>query len=265
MKYNRKTLFAELRKKLFHSLSSKQVDGIEILITEGEKREVELDTLAYILATVYHETAYTMQPIKEIGSDKYLKSKKYWPYVGRGYVQLTWKKNYQKVSSKYNIDAVTDPDLVMEQPYATEILFDGMNEGWFSGKSVGDYIDNVDESDTEDTREYVNARKIINGSDKAKEIAVLAMEWRRALNAAWITNSNPIHKSTTVVAGGVAAAAGADVLAGPVTDLATTVNDQKSAFDSGSILMAIIGLIIVGASAYVVWARWDAAGRPKFW
>lgn len=268
MKFNKERLFAELKKKLFTDKfagpkGSKQIAGIDNLIDEAEKRDTPIDDLAYILATVYWETDRTMQPIKEAGSEAYLKSKKYYPYYGRGYVQLTWDYNYKKVGDKYGIDAINNPDIVMQEPYATDILFDGMNEGWFSGKKLHDYIDDVNEGDVVDEQEYENARMVVNGSDKKKTIADFGIEWRRCLNAAWVTNTNPLPKSTTVPAGAVGGVAGASLLVDPIKALADALNGQKDAFTSGNLLVLLAGVLIVGAAAYVVWARWDAAGRPK--
>ncbi len=72
----------------------------------------------------------------------------------------------------------------MEMPHAVAIMFDGMKEGWFTGKSLDDYIDDIDESDAEDLREYIAARRIINGTDKAATIGRLALLFEKAIKAA---------------------------------------------------------------------------------
>lgn len=105
------------------------------LIDEAGKAGLLRNQLAYVLATAYHETAHTMKPIKEQGSDKYLKSKKYHPYVGRGYAQVTWKENYEKVAKLLNIDCVNKPDLLLKPEYAIPAIITGMKDGWFTGKS----------------------------------------------------------------------------------------------------------------------------------
>lgn len=114
--------------------------------------------LAYILATAWHETAHTMQPVTEYGGEKYLRSKKYWPYVGRGYVQLTWRANYEK----YGI--ADNPEKALEPEFAAAVMVDGMNKGAFTGRKLLDYF-----SDKKD--DPVGARKIINGVDQAERIA----------------------------------------------------------------------------------------------
>jgi putative chitinase len=159
-----------------------QVSGLEFILDGWEKLGWEdLRWLAYILATVTWETAYTFQPIKEYGSVTYLRGKKYWPYFGRGYVQLTWEENYRKMMGLYNqvngtnLDFVKNPDLVQQHSIALFILFEGMTKGAskkgdFTGKGLEDYFN-------AETTDWVNARRIINGTDRAKEIAKIAQTY----------------------------------------------------------------------------------------
>lgn len=177
----------------FGSLKQGQVDGFNSILDYAQKQGTALDKLAYILATVWHETAYTMQPIKEMGGEKYLRSKKYWPFFGRGYVQLTWEINYQKASDVFGVDFVKNPDLVMDPIYALPILFTGMEEGWFTGKDLDDYLDGVDEDDKEDLREYSNARRIINGTDKQVKIGKEALAFEKALRDAAYNPNTPVE------------------------------------------------------------------------
>ena len=166
---NFQIFFDDVRNSLFGGkLSQGQVEGMENIINYST---VSLDQLAYVLATVKWETAHTMQPIKEYGSTAYLKSKPYWPYYGRGLVQLTWKDNY----AKYGLEKT--PDKALEWDSSLFVLFDGMTKGLFTGKKLDDYIN-------DNKRDYINARRIINGTDRAKEIAQIADAYRTALIAA---------------------------------------------------------------------------------
>ena len=62
---------------------------------------------AYVLATAWHETAHTFQPVREIGQGR---GRPYGkpghlgqiPY-GRGYVQLTWEANYATRSEERRV------------------------------------------------------------------------------------------------------------------------------------------------------------------
>lgn len=167
---DRKTFFSGIRQQPFAgALTTDQVNGTSAILDEWERRELtDLRHLAYILATTKHETAHTMQPITELGSQRYLKSKPYYPWIGRGFVQLTWQKNYVKfqapVLKLFEVDIVADPDGALELEPAAFILFEGMLSGAFTGKKLSDYFN--------DTKtDWLNARRIINGTDKAADIA----------------------------------------------------------------------------------------------
>lgn len=190
-----KKKFYEVVRGRYGPLNQSQVEGFELILDEAIRRKTRWDSLAYILATVWHETAFTMQPIKEYGSEKYLRNKKYWPYFGRGYVQLTWEENYLKASKVFGVDFVKNPDLVMQPKYALPILFVGMEEGWFTGKDFDDYLDGVDENDKEDLREFANARRIINGTDKQVEIGQHALVFEQALREGAYGSTTPLEST----------------------------------------------------------------------
>lgn len=124
--------------------------------------------ICYIMATIQHETAHTYKPIAEYGG----KHKWYAPYYGRGYVQLTHKTNYEKYSKLLGRDFVAHPDQVMEPAVSLFIIVHGMKNGTFTGKKLSDYISgsHVD---------FVNARRIINGTDRANLIAGYAQNWQK--------------------------------------------------------------------------------------
>lgn len=131
------------------------------------------DQAAYVLATAWHETAHTMEPVREAYwlSETWRKSNlRYYPYYGRGFVQITWQANYKKASRKLGKDFVSDPDAVMEPRASAEILVTGMKEGWFTGKKLSDYV-------VDDAFLYVGARRIVNGTDKANKIAGHAIDY----------------------------------------------------------------------------------------
>jgi len=129
---------------------------------------------AYVLATAWHETAHTMKPVREYGGEAYLRKKKYYPYVGMGFVQLTWLENYKKASKELGVDFVSDPKKLLEPTYSAEILVIGSRDGWFTGKKLSDYI-------TLAKSNFVDARRIINGTDKAVMIAGYAKEYNADL------------------------------------------------------------------------------------
>ncbi len=139
--------------------SDKQLPGYEIITRKFfELGYKDLRWLSYLLATAFHETAHTMKPVKEYGSQAYLRAKKYWPFIGMGYVQLTWDYNYKK----YGI--LNNPEKALEPDFAAFILIDGSVNGVFTGKKLSHYFNDK-------TNSPIGARRIINGIDKAELIA----------------------------------------------------------------------------------------------
>lgn len=169
---NRESFYNQVRTKLFKdSLSQKQVDGIEAILNEWEMRLfVDLRWLAYILGTVFHETGQTMNPVTEYGGQKYLKSKKYYPYYGRDLVQTTWLENYKKVKEFTGIDVVTNPDLISDPNIAAKVAIEFMNKGYYTGKKLSDYFNST-------TEDWFHARRIINGLDRAALIGGYARQF----------------------------------------------------------------------------------------
>lgn len=180
------------------TLSPTEVNGCSAILDAMEG--APLAWAAYALATAYHETASTMQPIKEYGGDTYF-TRLYdvtgarpqmciangntcagdGPrYCGRGYVQLTWKNNYAKAGQECGVDLVADPDLALNPEIAAKVLRRGMQEGWFTGKRFSDYLPG---SGRATSGQYARARYIINGSDRAQQIAAHAKAFETALEA----------------------------------------------------------------------------------
>jgi putative chitinase len=169
---NRANFFQVVKDQLFKgALKQTQVDGMTAILDQWENNYGNCDNrfLAYMLATTFHETAYTMQPIAEYGKGA---GKQYGipdpltgqTYYGRGFVQLTWKDNYAKFAKLLNIDLVNNPDLAMVLGNAIQILFVGMFRGLFTSKNLAAYFNGPN-------ADWTNARQIINGLDKAPLIA----------------------------------------------------------------------------------------------
>lgn len=139
--------------------------------------------VAYVIATASHETAFTFRPITERGPRSYFnryepntqigkrlgntRTGDGWKYRGHGYVQLTGRNNFKLFSNKLGIDLIGSPELALDPRHSYNIMATGMREGLFTGKKLADYISaaNVD---------YRNARRIINGIDRAADIAAYA-------------------------------------------------------------------------------------------
>ena len=178
--------FKESYKSYSGSLTAFQFEGIQTIISEWEKYGTltDLRQLAYILATIKHETANTFRPIEEYGKGRgrpYGELVNGHRYYGRGYVQLTWYENYLRMTKRLNqqgieCDLVNNPEQTLQPDIASAITFIGMSEGQFTGKKLADYFNEYDENP-------IDARKIINGKDKAKMIAGYYHEFNKALSA----------------------------------------------------------------------------------
>jgi len=181
---NPKAFFTEVR--VDHGpLKTGQVEGFNALLAAMDQWPITW--VAYGLATAWHETAATMQPIHEYGGAVYFHNR-YDPagkrpdiakrlgntqpgdgvkYAGRGYVQLTGRDNYRR----FGIE--NTPDDAMKTDVAARILREGMEKGLFTGKKLADYLPG----------NYTWARRIINGNDKAGLIAGYARQFEEALTA----------------------------------------------------------------------------------
>jgi hypothetical protein len=124
------------------------------------------EQIAYVIATADWETNHTLLPVVEAyWMDKeYRCNLHYAPYYGRGLVQLTWKDNYAKYEDILGVPLVEDPDLALDYKIALFILVHGFINGTFTGAKIRDYIN-------DDITDYYNARRCINGTDSANEIA----------------------------------------------------------------------------------------------
>jgi putative chitinase len=192
MPYDRKLFFDTVRKDLFRgTLTQKQVDGMEHLLIIWERHFEEANPrdgtkwLAYCLATFFHETAETMNPIEEYGKGS---GKSYGQpagpynqkYYGRGHVQLTWETNYKNgqkyLKERYNIDHTIYPEAhkMLEPQVSALISYDGMIHGWFTGVGLPKYFNATVE-------DPVNARRIVNGTDCADKIAGYYKKFKPAL------------------------------------------------------------------------------------
>jgi hypothetical protein len=183
-------------------LNQSQVDGFERFLDHFAGIQILLlNQAGYVLATAWHETAATMQPITERGSRAYIDGRydmvhattaarrqraramgntqpgDGWRYRGRGYVQLTWKNNYRKLGDKLNRPLVDQPELANDPLMALQILWRGMLDGDFTGVSLGRYVN-------AHQRDYIGARRVVNGTDQAAKIASYAHTFERALLAA---------------------------------------------------------------------------------
>lgn len=199
--------FADARAILGGSLKQKQVDTLNAIIADGDKRGISNEWLAYILATAQGESAmdyskrenmnYSAKRIGQVfrrlrgrenelaGNPTKLANAAYadmlgngneasgdgWRFRSAGPSGLTGKDNYRK----FGLHA--DPDSAARLPNAVNVLYDGMIAGMFTGKKLADY-------DVPGGYDFHQARQIINGTFEAGKYAAWAQRWLDALDAA---------------------------------------------------------------------------------
>lgn len=201
MTIDRAVFFKAVRGTLFDgALKQAQVDGMTAILDCWDRMPDGADRrwLAYMLATVHHETGRTMQPIRETFAssddgaiailDKAFRSGRlpsvsapYWQrdgegrsWLGRGLVQLTHRANYARMAKATGIDLVAHPERAMDMEVAVDILFKGMESGAFTGKSLDDYFCVARE-------DWTGARRIINGRDHAALVASYGKRYLAAI------------------------------------------------------------------------------------
>ena len=199
--FNRRKFFSKYR-RVFGSLNQVQVNGLNSLLEsfEHDKEITKINHIAYMLATIKHETANRFQPITEYGGRSYFS--RYDPilanssrrrarakangntrrgdgykYRGRGFVQITWQKNYKKLGKVLGHDLVNHPEKALDPVIAYQIMSYGMRFGIFTGRRLNHYL-------TDEFTDYRNARKIINGLDKATRIKHYAENFEKVLRTA---------------------------------------------------------------------------------
>ncbi|QCM10892.1 hypothetical protein CFBP6625_11435 [Agrobacterium tumefaciens] len=197
---NQTTFFSYIRRAPFGGrLTQSQIDGINVILEQWEYYKLfDRRWLANILAQIFHETGGKMQPIREANasSDAQAKSRletawkagklgsvknPYWRdgWFGRGFIQLTHKVNYDALGKRLNVNLVGNPALAMDLAISARIAIVGMAEGLFTNGAhrLSDYFnDKVDDAE--------GARRIVNGTDKAKLIASYHKNFLDAIEAA---------------------------------------------------------------------------------
>ncbi|HUD94647.1 hypothetical protein [Sphingobium sp.] len=187
MVFDPATFFDDLRHGLLGpTLSQEEVDGCNAILTA--MIDTPLAYCAYALATAYHETNATMQPVREaywLSEAWRKKNLRYWPWYGRGYVQLTWEENYERADLKLGLDGalVADPELALAPAVAADIMRQGMDEGWFAGDNRGRHTlaRHLPEGRPATEGEFRSARRIINGTDRDLLVARHALQFQKAL------------------------------------------------------------------------------------
>lgn len=190
--FSKDKFFATFRAKAGGRLTASQVSGTEAILAAC--KGAPLSHTAYMLATAYHETNAKMQPVIEAYwcSEAWRKKNlRYYPYYGRGYPQITWETNYRRADAECAAAGLTKPgeimsnlDLTLRPDIAAFIMRKGMEEGWFTASKDGRRytLDRMlPRTGVATQLQYEQARRIINGMDKAELVEDYAQWFERAL------------------------------------------------------------------------------------
>ena len=216
---NRAAFYAALRRRsscvFGTSLSQQQVRGTEGILdafaTHGDGRA---KTLAYALATAYHETARRMVPVREtLAKDdatarhrlrhaRYAQSEPPYghSYYGRGQVQLTWKDNYIKSSKDAGVDLLKYPDKALDPVIGARILVRGLLDGRWNKGGTGPGIAHYLPTDGMD--DLKNARRTVNITDKWKLIGGYYRSFLAAIKEAGGVPKEPVPELSVPVKNG---------------------------------------------------------------
>lgn len=158
-------------------------NSITLILQECDANGVsDRGQIAYILATAEHEShlgqwmtelasGWAYEGRSDLGNTQPGDGPR---YKGRGFVQITGRYNYTDWSGRLGIDLVKNPKKAAQPPIAAKILVIGMRDGTFTSYKLNDYIHGA-------TRDFYNARRIINHLDRAADIAAIAKEYYRVL------------------------------------------------------------------------------------
>ena len=178
---NLKIFFDDIR-PLFGSrgFTIGQMGLIEAVIEGLEARQVPVRHAAYILGTAFHESD-RFRAMVEYADGKAYEGRRSLGntqkgdgprFKGRGFVQITGRRNYRDWGRRLGVDLIKEPHLAANPEYATRILIEGMQLGTFTGKKLDDY------------KTYRDMRRVVNGMDRADKIAGYAVDFEDALRKA---------------------------------------------------------------------------------
>ena len=219
---------------------------IERIVNVAQQEGLSQQQTAYVLATATHESHLgrfmeEYEGRSDLGNTQPGDGVR---FKGRGYVQITGRRNYEDWSNRLGVDLVGNPELAENPDIAAQILVIGMRDGTFTGRRLDTYING---SGTD----FINARRTVNGTDRASLIAGYAGNFNTAL-------ANSSQASTT---SGAAAAPGGSA---PTSGTNVTVGAENSSADihlKGSADIANLDQRVVDTFDEIV-AAWQAAGGP---
>jgi hypothetical protein len=153
--------------------------SVSAIIREAEAQDLTRAQIAYVLATAEHESA-SFGTLEEFASGTMFEGREDLGntqpgdgprFKGRGYVQLTGRLNYTAYANRSGIQVVQLPVILMNWPaLSVWVLVDGMRRGAYTGHRLDKFVNKT-------KQDFINARRVVNGLDRAEKIAKLATQW----------------------------------------------------------------------------------------
>ena len=161
----------ELLAQVEEDVARENIRGRELMLRCAQVLEVsDLASLCYLEASILLETNQTYNAVEEAywTSDSWRRANiRYYPYHGRGHIQLTWRANYVFATKAFKLQysLVDRPaQLLKNSALSMMIAVAGCKFGWFTGRNMADYF-------KETKLDFINARKIVNGITSGKRVA----------------------------------------------------------------------------------------------
>jgi len=128
-----------------------------------------------LAATVAAETK-TFRPVREVmatdpNNPVYPQQQKYWGsgYYGRGYIQLTWERNYRAMGEALGLDLVKEPALALTPSIAARIAANFFKTWQVGGKDKRRIYQACEAADWEALRRGINGPKYAENKEKLKK------------------------------------------------------------------------------------------------
>lgn len=122
-----------------------------------------------VIGTTAIETAHTFMPVREafwLSEEWRAANLRYYPWYGRGYIQLTWESNYRYFGAMIGVDLTSNPDRAMDPLVAAQVM-----AAFCKVNGVADAFER------EDWRE---GRRLVQGADAGLGDLINFVNWLRA-------------------------------------------------------------------------------------
>jgi hypothetical protein len=124
-----------------------------LYIALGYMNILTRDVARGVIGTTAVETAHTFAPVREafwLSEEWRAANLRYYPWYGRGFIQLTWESNYARYGTMIQRDLLTDPDIAMQADVAALVM-----AAYFWDRGVADACNNG---------QWAEVRRLVQGA-----------------------------------------------------------------------------------------------------